>query len=125
MARLHTPLCDTLGIRLPIVQAPMAGGPTTSELVAAVSAAGALGSFGFAYTQPESIQRDAEAVRARTTAPFNLNFFASPQPESIAPAAQRDAIAALAGYYAELGLTAPEPAAAPYAPDLDAQFAMA
>ena len=64
MAGLHTPLCDMLGIRLPIVQAPMAGGPTTPELVAAVSAAGALGSFGFAYTQPESIQRDAEAVRA-------------------------------------------------------------
>src|SRR5262249_8932178 len=105
--------------------APMAGGPTTPELVAAVGSAGALGSFGFAYTQPESIQRDAEAVRALTTAPFNLHFFASPQPDSIAPATQRNAIAAVAGYYAELGLPEPQPAAAPYAPDLEAQFAMA
>src|SRR6185436_1632732 len=124
MSILHTPLCDSLCVRLPIIQAPMAGGPATPELVAAVSAAGALGSFGYAYTQPETIQRDSEAVRARTAQPFNLNFFASPQPDAIAPAAQQEANAALAGYYAELGLPAPEPARAPYAPDLDAQFAM-
>jgi nitronate monooxygenase len=125
MSGLHTPLCDLLGVRLPIVHAPMAGGPTTPELVAAVSAAGALGSFGLAYTQPESIERDAQAVRARTSAPFNLNFFASPLPGPIAPATQQAAIAAVAGYYAELGLPVPEPARAPYAPDLDAQFAIA
>jgi len=125
MPALHTRLCNLLGIRLPIIQAPMAGGPTTPELVAAVSAAGALGSFGFAYTQPETIERDSEAVRARTAASFNLNFFASPQPDDIAPAAQQEALAAVAGYYAELGLPVPEPARAPYAPDLDAQFAMA
>jgi nitronate monooxygenase len=53
MANLHTPLCDVLGTRLPIIQAPMAGGVTTPALVAAASNAGALGSFGFAYTQPE------------------------------------------------------------------------
>jgi nitronate monooxygenase len=64
-------------------------------------------------------------VRARTAAPFNLNFFASPLPGSIAPAAQQAAIAAVAGYYAELGLPVPEPVRAPYGPDLDAQFAMA
>src|SRR5262249_15692494 len=78
-----------------------------------------------AYTQPETIQRDSETVRAQTSAPFNLNFFASPQPDSIPAAAQQNAIAAVAGYYAELGLPPPEPARAPYAPDLDAQFAMA
>ena len=35
---------EVLGIEHPIVQAPMAGGPTTPELVAAVSNAGGLGS---------------------------------------------------------------------------------
>jgi len=35
--------CDALGIEHPIVAAPMANGPTTPELVAAVSEAGALG----------------------------------------------------------------------------------
>ena len=56
-----------LGIELPIIQAPMAGGITTPDLVAAVSEAGALGSFGFAYTQPETMHGEVERayVRAR------------------------------------------------------------
>ena len=45
MSRLQTPFSDLLGIRLAIVQAPMAG-VNTPELAAAVSNAGALGSFG-------------------------------------------------------------------------------
>ena len=125
MTKLHTPLCDRLGIRLPLIQAPMAGGPSSPKLVAAVSQVGALGSFGFAYTQPESMQRDMEAVRARTHLPFNLNLFASAQPGPIEPGVQRGAIDAVAGYYAELGLPPPEPARAPYAPDLEAQLAVA
>lgn len=122
MARLHTPLCDLLGIRLPLIQAPMAGGPSTAELVAAVSRAGALGSFGSAYLQPEAMQRDAEAVRARTDCPFNINLFVSKQPAAVEPSAQRGALEAVAGYYRELGLPVPEPVRAPYAPDLAAQL---
>ena len=124
MAKLRTSICDRLGIRLPIIQAPMAGGATTPDLVAAVCEAGALGSFGFAYTQPEAMQREAEAVRARTRAPFNLNLFAAPLPGAIDPAAQRGAIGAVAAYYAELGLPAPQPVEPPFAPDYDAQFAV-
>lgn len=124
---LHTPLCDLLGTRLPIIQAPMAGGVTTPALVAAASAAGALGSFGFAYTQPEAMQRDVEAVRAltNTNVPINLNFFVNAQPAPIAADLQTAAIDAVAGYYHALGLPAPSPARAPYAPDLNAQLAMA
>ncbi len=125
MAKLHTPLCDLLGTRLPIIQAPMAGGVTTPALVAAASSAGALGSFGFAYTQPEAMQRDVEAVRALTDAPINLNFFVNTQPTPIAPASQTAAIDAVAGYYQALGLPAPAPVRAPYAPDLHAQLSMA
>jgi nitronate monooxygenase len=121
MAKLHTPLCDRLGIRLPIVQAPM---PSTStpELVAAVSKAGALGSFGSAYTQPEAMQRDAAAVRAHTHMPFNVNLFVSKQPGAVDAAAQRGALDAVAAYYQELGLPPPEPVRSPYAPDLEAQL---
>src|SRR6185503_1386046 len=103
MARLHTPLCDQLGIRLPIIQAPMAGGPSTPALAAAVSEAGGLGSLGFAYTQPEAMQRDAQEIRARTDKPFNVNLFVSRQPAPVEPAAQRAALEAVAGYYSELG----------------------
>src|SRR5680860_487961 len=43
---MTTRLTAALGIRHPIVLAGMAGGPTTPELVAAVSDAGGLGTFG-------------------------------------------------------------------------------
>ena len=95
---------------------------STPELVAAVSKAGALGSFGFAYTQPEAMQREAEEVRALTHAPFNVNLFVSSQPEAVEAAAQRGALDAVTGYYRELGLPQPEPVRQPYAPDLDAQL---
>ena len=122
MPEPRTPLCDLLGIKHPLIQAPMAGGATTPGLVAAVCEAGALGSFGFAYMQPEAMQRDAEAVRAATPAPFSINLFTSPQPGAIDPQAQRGAIDAIAGYHAELGLPPPEPVKPPYAPDFEAQF---
>src|SRR5260370_38246285 len=94
MATRHTPLCDLLGIEYPIVQAPMAGGPTTPELVSAVSAAGALGSFGHAYTAADAMRADAAAVRTRTARPFNLNLFVAPVVAEAPPEHQRAAIAA-------------------------------
>ena len=100
MARLHTPLCNLLQTGTPIIQAPMAGGPSSPELVAACSAAGALGSFGFAYTQPDEMERQAALVRAKTDRPFGINLFGSPLPGDVPDAAQRDALACVAGYYA-------------------------
>ena len=117
--------CSKLGLRLPVIQAPMAGGPSSQELVAACSAAGALGSFGFAYTRPEEMQKQCAWVRARTDRPFGINLFVAPQPAEIGAGAQRGALEAVAGYYAELGLPAPEPVKAPYVPDLEAQLAAA
>jgi len=123
MARTATPFSEKLGLRLPLIAAPMAGGPTTPELVAACSAAGALGSFGFAYTQPDEMKRQAAAVRAKTDRPFGVNLFVSPQPGVISPASQEKALQAVGAYYKEFGLPAPEPVKPPYAPDLEAQFA--
>jgi nitronate monooxygenase len=122
MMTMKTPLCEQLGIELPIIQAPMAGGVTTPELVAAVSAAGALGSFGFAYTQPEVMQRDAEQVRSRTRAPFCINFFVAENSGAIPAPAQTAAIEAIAPYYDELGLKHPQPVRPPFAPDQAAQL---
>ena len=122
MPKLSNALTQLLGTRLPIIQAPMAGGITTPALVAAAGNAGALGSFGFAYTQPEAMARDIEAVRALTKAPVNANFFVNAQPAPIDAATQRDAINAVAPYYAALGLPTPQPVKAPHAPDLDAQL---
>jgi nitronate monooxygenase len=120
--RLATPLSEALGLAAPIIQAPMAGGPSSQELVAACSAAGVLGSFGFAYTQPEEMKKQSAWVRAKTDRPFGINLFTSPQPGQIDAGSQRGALAAVAGYYSEFGLPAPEPVNAPYAPDLEAQL---
>jgi nitronate monooxygenase len=123
MGRLTTPLSEALGLRLPIVQAPMAGGPSSQELVAACSAAGVLGSFGFAYTQPEEMKKQSAWVRAKTDRPFGINLFMAPQPAPIDALHQSAAIAALAPWFAEMQLPAPQPVAPPYAPDLEAQLA--
>jgi nitronate monooxygenase len=65
-----------LDIKHPIIQAPMAGGPSTPELIAAVSNAGGLGSLGSAYSTPEQIAADIKKIRALTDRPFNVNLFA-------------------------------------------------
>ncbi len=79
----RTRLCDLLGIRYPIVQAPMAGGWTTPELVSEVCNAGGLGMLAGARVSPERLQEDIRAVRARTDRPFGVNFLlAPPEPGS-------------------------------------------
>ena len=55
-AALSTPLCDLLGVRYPIIQAPMAGGWTTPELVSAVSNAGGFGVLAGAGVSPERLR---------------------------------------------------------------------
>lgn len=69
-------LLKILGIGHPIIQAPMAGGPTTPELVAAVSNAGGLGSLGAAYLTADQIVKAIRQIRDLTHEPFNVNLFA-------------------------------------------------
>jgi nitronate monooxygenase len=66
-----------LGIRHPLIQAPMATAATPA-LVAAVSEAGALGSLACGYLEPEAIARSASEIRALTSRPFALNMFVLP-----------------------------------------------
>jgi nitronate monooxygenase len=79
---LDTTFCKTFGIRYPIVQAGMAGGVTTPELVAAVSNAGGLGIIGAAYMKPEAIRDAIRNVRSLTDKPFGINLFATEMAES-------------------------------------------
>ena len=60
---------------LPLIQAPMAGGITTPQLVAAVANHGGVGSFGFAYSTPEKIHTDLLMAQSLTSGPINANFF--------------------------------------------------
>lgn len=99
-------LLEKLQLQHPIVQAPLAGGGDTPELVAAVCNAGALGFIGAAYLDPRQILEAARAVRAKTSRPFGINLFA-PLPAGEAPADPERALSRLAPYFAELGLPAP------------------
>jgi nitronate monooxygenase len=70
--------CRRFEMTIPVVLAPMGGGPSTPELTAAVSNAGGLGSLAAAYSSPEKIGQDIEKVRSLTKRPFAVNLF-SPQ----------------------------------------------
>lgn len=69
-------LLKKLGINHPIIQGPFGGGPSTPELVAAVSNAGGLGSLGAAYQTPDQITETIRRIRALTDRPFQVNLFA-------------------------------------------------
>src|ERR1700739_3840738 len=68
--------CD---LEVPIVGAPMAGGPGTPALAAAVSNAGGFGFLAGGYLTPERHADDIAATRAATTGPLGVNLFV-PQP---------------------------------------------
>jgi nitronate monooxygenase len=71
----NTRIVKRLKIALPIIQAPMAGGVTTPELIASISNQGALGSLGAGYMSPEQIHQTIQAIRSLTDKPFAVNLF--------------------------------------------------
>ncbi|WP_083972257.1 nitronate monooxygenase [Actinoplanes awajinensis] len=66
----------------PVVVAPMAGGPTTPELVIAAARAGALGFLAAGYKTPEAVEAEVRAVSANA---YGLNLFV-PTPSPAEPA---------------------------------------
>jgi nitronate monooxygenase len=91
-----------LGIELPIIQAPMAGAQG-SALAVAVSNAGGLGSLPCAMLSLDAIRDELTAIKARTSKPFNVNFFCHTPPT---PSAEREAAwrVTLTPYYKEYGI---------------------
>ncbi|GAB4190500.1 MAG: nitronate monooxygenase [Thalassobaculales bacterium] len=84
-------LTDALGLRLPILQAPMLGA-STIEMAAAVSRAGGLGAFAAAGTPPAAIAGEVARLAAHGQ-PFQVNLFvldpADPDPAQLARAVER------------------------------------
>jgi nitronate monooxygenase len=118
-----TRVAELFGIAYPIVQAPMAGS-TTPELVAAVSNAGALGSFGAAQTPPDELRATIRRIRELTDGPFAINLLVWPptvESESDGSGMTR----ALAALYSELDLPTPQ-ARVPFDPRalLEAQLSV-
>lgn len=99
-------LINRLGIRNPVIQGPMGGGPSTPELVAAVSNAGGLGSLGAAYLKPGEITETIRRIKSLTSKPFNVNLFAGGY-ETKARRDPQPMLDVLAEIHAALGLPAP------------------
>lgn len=97
-------LADRLGIEHPILLAPMAGGPSTPELAAAVSNAGGLGALAGGYLPPEAIREAIRKTRALTSRPFAVNLFAPTPREAPSAADLERARRAVAPFRAEVGL---------------------
>jgi nitronate monooxygenase len=95
-----------LGIEIPIIQAPMGGGPSTPELVAAVSNAGGLGSLACAYLTPQQTADAIRWVRELTDKPFGVNLFAGAYATQI-DAEAAPMLALLREVHTELGLPPP------------------
>jgi nitronate monooxygenase len=68
-------------LRHPIVLAPLAGGPSTPALAAAVGEAGGLGFLAAGYLRADALRDDIHALRERTTAPFGVNLFVPGSPD--------------------------------------------
>jgi nitronate monooxygenase len=64
----------------PLVLAPLAGGPSTPELTAAVTDAGALGTLAFGYLSADEAAERLAATRRLTDGPFGVNVFVPGEP---------------------------------------------
>lgn len=102
-------LLASLGAHIPIVAAPMAGGPSTPSLVASAAAAGGLGFLAGGYKTATLLAEQIAEVR-RHTPTFGVNLFA-PNPVPVEPASFRAYARALqelaAGY--DIDLSSPVP----------------
>jgi len=102
---LRTPLCDLLGIEVPIFLAGM-GGVAYADVCAAVSEAGGFGTLGMATASPQEIRDEMRKVRRLTRRPFGVDLL------SALPQQVLDAIDVIIGEGAAAfiaGLGVPEP----------------
>ena len=74
MPKLTTALCRMLGIKVPILQAPIAASP---DLAIAVSEAGGLGIVPVTWTESGALKRTIAAMREHTKQPFGANIVIS------------------------------------------------
>jgi len=102
-----TELTRRLGVELPLMQAPLGGGPGTPELTAAASGAGCLGVVGAGYLDPPDVHSAVAQVKALTSRPFGVNLFLAPPARPGDLSRTRERLSRIAD---ELGLPAELPA---------------
>ncbi|MCU1681170.1 MAG: 2-nitropropane dioxygenase [Amycolatopsis sp.] len=91
-------------LRFPVIAAPMAGGPSTPELVAAVTGAGGFGFLGAGYLTAAALDEQIVSTAELTGEPFGVNLFVPGAPSEADLTAHRERLAAEARRYGvELG----------------------
>ncbi len=70
---MTTALTD-LNLTIPVIAAPMSGGPTTVAMVTAAHRAGGLGFLATGYKSPVAVQAEIDAIRAESI-PYGVNVF--------------------------------------------------
>ncbi|ORW30500.1 2-nitropropane dioxygenase [Mycobacterium paraense] len=93
------------GMSIPLVAAPMSGGPTTPAMVSAATRAGALGMLAAGYKTVEAVAAELEQVRAEGN-PFGINLFA-PNPLPVDPDSYRTYAAIVQKDADQFGVTLP------------------
>ncbi|AWN73656.1 nitronate monooxygenase [Legionella anisa] len=116
----QTRLTEKIGLRFPIIQAPMAGGATTPELIAAVSNSGGLGSLGAGYMTPAEIRHALKTIRKLTNKPFAVNLFI-PEEHSASEAQIQKSCVDIKKSCHELNIEI-EPVTKPYAQSFEEQI---
>lgn len=95
-------------LAVPVIQAPMAGGPSTPALAAAVSAGGGLGFLAAGYKTAAGMKAEIQSVRNLTGAPFGVNLFV-PQPSDTEAEALQKYARSLAPDAERFGVSLGEP----------------
>ncbi|HYZ21167.1 MAG TPA: nitronate monooxygenase [Rhodopila sp.] len=108
--------CARYGLRMPILQAPMAGACPPS-LSIAVAQAGGLGACGALLMQPEAIAAWASEVRAATNGGFQMNLWIPDPPPRRDPAHEAE----IRAFLAQWGPEVPPEAGDVTMPDFAAQ----
>jgi NAD(P)H-dependent flavin oxidoreductase YrpB (nitropropane dioxygenase family) len=93
------------GMSIPLVAAPMSGGPTTPAMVSAATRAGGLGMLAAGYKTVEAVEAEVKAVRAEGI-PFGINLFA-PNPLPVDPESYRAYATIVQRDADQFGLTLP------------------
>ncbi|HVT24246.1 MAG TPA: nitronate monooxygenase family protein [Rhizomicrobium sp.] len=102
---LHTPLCNLLNIKYPILLAGM-GGVSFAELCAAVSNAGGFGTLGMAGRSTAELKDQIAKTRDLTDKPFGVDLLAA-VPESLERAADAIIEGGAAAFISGLGVPPP------------------
>ena len=98
-------MLEQFGMSLPLIAAPMSGGPTTPAMVCAATRAGGLGMLAAGYKTTQAVEAEIKQVRAEGI-PFGINVFA-PNPLPVDPDSYRTYASIIQREADQFGLTLP------------------